>query len=75
MTEADIGRLFARRELLDKEVVTRMTLKFVVEGKDEGIYSAVIAVYEGGDVFYLDAVYRKQALENRAKLNIGLPGQ
>ncbi len=73
--EADVGRLFAGRELLGKEVLTRMTLKFIVEGQDEGIYSAVIATYEDGDVFYLDAVYRKQAFENRAKLNIGLPGQ
>ena len=64
MTEADIGRLFAGRELLGKEVLTRMTLKFIVEGKDEGIYSAVIATYEGGDVFYLDAVYRKRKFEN-----------
>ncbi len=75
MEEADVGRLFAGRELLGKEVLTRMTLKFIVEGQGEGIYSAVIATYEDGDVFYLDAVYRKQAFENRAKLNIGLPGQ
>ena len=65
--------MFTGREQLGKEV-TRVTLNFVVEGQDEGRYSAVIATYGDGDVFYLDAVYRKTAIDKRARLNIALPG-
>ncbi len=43
-------------------MLTRMTLKFIVEGQGEGTYSAVIATYEDGDVFYLDAVLRNYSV-------------
>ncbi|XP_064387648.1 uncharacterized protein LOC135335895 isoform X2 [Halichondria panicea] len=71
--EADVGQLFVGREQLGKEV-TEISVKFKVEGQHEGRYSAVIATYEDGDVFYLDAVYREPAIENRARLSIALPG-
>ncbi len=51
-----------------------MNLSFVVEGQDEGTYMAVIASYANGDVFYLDAVYRKTDIDKKARLNIALPG-
>ncbi len=71
--EADVGQLFVGREQLGKEV-TKISVKFKVEGQHEGRYSAVIATYEDGDMFYLDAVYREPAIENRARLSIALPG-
>ncbi|XP_064388004.1 uncharacterized protein LOC135336188 isoform X3 [Halichondria panicea] len=72
--EADVGQLFVGREQLGKEV-TKISVTFNVEGQDEGRYSAAIAAYEDGDMFCLDAVYRKQPLENRARLSIALPGR
>ncbi|XP_064387744.1 uncharacterized protein LOC135335941 isoform X2 [Halichondria panicea] len=72
--EADVGQLFIGREQLGKEV-TKISLTFKVEGQGEGRYSAVIATYEDGDMFYLDAVYRKPATEKRARLNVALPGR
>ena len=72
--EADVGKLFIGREQLGKEV-TKISLTFKVEGQGEGRYSAVIATYEDGDMFYLDAVYRKPATEKRARLNVALPGR
>ncbi len=72
--EADVGQLFLGREQLGKEV-TKISVKFIVEGQHEGRYSAVIATYEDGYMFYLDAVYREPAIEKRARLNIALPGQ
>ncbi len=74
MKEADVGQLFVGRERLGKEV-TKLSVEFEVKGQDEGIYSAVIATYEGGGVFCLDAVYREPAIEKRARLTIALPGQ
>ena len=74
MEEADVGQLFVGREQLGKEV-TKISVTFNVEGQDEGRYSAAIAAYEDGDMFCLDAVYRKQPLENRARLSIALPGR
>ncbi len=72
--EADVGQLFAGKEQLGKEV-TKISVTFKVEGQDEGRYSAVIAAYEDGDMFCLDAVYRKPAIEKRARLNTALPGR
>ena len=60
---------------MGKEAITRITLKFIVEGQDEGIYSAVIATYESSEVFYLDAVYREPAIEKRARINFAIPGR
>ena len=71
--DADVGQLFTGMEQLGKEV-TRITLKFKVEGQDEGIYSAVISTYEDGDMFCLDAVYRDTDTKNKARLNFALPG-
>ncbi len=72
MKEADVEQLFVGKELLGKEL-TRITLSFVVEGQDEGTYSAHIASYEDG--FRVDAVYRETNLKNKAKLDIALPGR
>ncbi|XP_064388611.1 uncharacterized protein LOC135336680 [Halichondria panicea] len=72
--EADVEQLFTGREQLGKEI-TRITLKFRVEGQDEGVYSAVISTYEDGDMIYLDAVYRDTDTKNKARLNVALPGQ
>ncbi len=74
MEEADVEQLFTGREQLGKEI-TRITLKFRVEGQDEGVYSAVISTYEDGDMIYLDAVYRDTDTKNKARLNVALPGQ
>ena len=60
---------------MGKEVLTRITLKFIVEGQDEGTYSAVIATYESSEMFYLDAVYRDQPIENKARIDCVLPGR
>ena len=73
MEEADVGQLFVGREQLGKEV-TKISVKFKVEGQHEGRYSAVIATYEDGDMFSLDAVYREPAVDKRARLSIALPG-
>ena len=55
----------------------RITLKlnFIVVGQDEGIYSAVIATYESGELFYLDAVYREPALEKKVRIDFSLAGR
>ncbi len=74
MEEADVEQLFAGRVQLGKEV-TKICVTFKVEGQDEGRYSATIAAYDGGDMFCLDAVYRKPDIKKRARLSIGLPGQ
>ena len=73
--ESDVEQLFKDKEKLGKEAITRITLKFIVEGKNEGIYSAVIATYESSEMFYLDAVYREPAIEKRARISIALPGR
>ena len=71
--EADVGKLFVGREQLGKEV-TKISVKFEVEGQHEGRYSAVIDTNGDGDMFYLDAVYREPAIAKRARLSIALPG-
>ncbi len=71
--EADVGKLFVGREQLGKEV-TEISVKFKVEGQHQGRYSAVIATYGDGDIFFLDAVYRDPPIEKRARLSIALPG-
>ncbi|XP_064387703.1 uncharacterized protein LOC135335910 isoform X2 [Halichondria panicea] len=71
--EADVGQLFVGREQLGKKI-TEISVKFKVEGQHEGRYSAVIATYEDGDMFSLDAVYREPAVDKRARLSIALPG-
>ncbi len=73
MEEADVRQLFSQREQLGNEI-TGITLKYRVEGQDKGIYSAVISIYEDGDVFYLDVVYRETDIMNKARLNFALPG-
>ncbi len=70
--EADVEQLFVDKELLGKEL-TRITLSFVVKGQDEGTYSAHITSNEDG--FRVDAVYRETNIENKAKLDIALPGR
>ena len=71
--ECDIEQLFSGRQQLGK-TSTSITLKFTVEGQDEGNYSALIAVHEC-DQFYLDAVYRESAGESRARIDIALAGR
>ncbi len=71
MEEADVGQLFFGREQLGK-AVTKISVKFKVEGQGEGRYSAVIATYEDGDMFCLDAVYREPDIEKRARLDIAV---
>ena len=73
MEDADVRQLFTLRQQLGNEI-TRITLKYRVQGQDKGIYSAVISTYEDGDVFYLDAVYRETDTKNKARLNFALPG-
>ena len=73
--ESDIERAFRDREKLVKNAFTSITLKFTVKGEGEGDYSAVIANYGENKVFYLDAVYRRTKAENRARINISLPGR
>ncbi|XP_064387766.1 uncharacterized protein LOC135335953 isoform X2 [Halichondria panicea] len=70
--EADVKRLFIDKEVLGKKL-TRITLTFVVEGQDEGRYSAHITSNE--DDFRVDAVYRETQIKNKAKLDIALPGR
>ncbi|XP_064387836.1 uncharacterized protein LOC135335996 isoform X2 [Halichondria panicea] len=72
--EADVEQLFVEREQLGKEV-TKISVTFVVDGQDDEIYSAAISANEKGNEFRLDAVYRKQPLEKRARLSIALPGR
>ncbi len=72
--ESDVEQLFVEREQLVKEV-TKISVTFVVDGKDDEIYSAAISTNEKGNEFRLDAVYRKQPVENRARLSIALPGR
>ena len=72
MEEADVKRLFIDKEVLGKKL-TRITLTFVVEGQDEGRYSAHITSNE--DDFRVDAVYRETQIKNKAKLDIALPGR
>ncbi len=72
--EADVEQLFVEREQLGKEV-TKISVTFVVDGQDNEIYSAAISANEKGNEFCLDAVYRKQPVEKRARLSIALPGQ
>ncbi len=73
MEEADVRQLFSQREQLGNEI-TGITLKYRVEGQNEGTYSAVISIYEDGDVFYLDVVYSETDAKNKARLNFALPG-
>ena len=73
VNEGDIEQLFRGRQQLGK-TCTSITLKFSVEGLDEGNYSALIAVHEN-DQFYLDAVYRETARENKARIDIALAGR
>lgn len=54
--KGDLGKLFEGRQQLGK-AITRITLKFAVEGQGEGIYSAAVSVTDDGEQFFLDAVY------------------
>ncbi len=71
--ECDVARLLSGKTLLGKGMITRITLKFVVEGQFSGNYSAVIANYDDG--FYLDAVYRVTPVENKTRLSVAMPGR
>ncbi len=71
--ECDVERLLSGRKLLGKGMITRITLKFVVEGRFSGNYSAVITNYD--DVFCLDAVYRVTPVENKTRLSVAMPGR
>ena len=73
--ESDIERAFKDREKLVSNAFTSITLKFTVTGEGEGSYSAVVANYGDNEVFYIDAVYRLTATENRARINVALPGR
>ncbi len=77
MEDSDVDRLltFAGEKLLGKGPITRMTLKFNVEGKNVGNYSAVIASYDNEEMFYLDALFRQPDTENRARLSVAMPGR
>ena len=73
MKENDVEQLFKGKERLGKETFTRITLEFIVEGRNEGTYSAI--VHENVGMFYLDAVYRQQDIKNRARIDITLVGR
>lgn len=70
--EQDLGKLFKERQQLGRED-TRITLKFMVEGRGAGTYSAVVSNIGDGDRFYLDAVYRQRDQGNSARIDIALP--
>lgn len=72
--EPDVDRLFKDRALVTGNV-TRITLKFIVNGQNAGIYSAVIATYDDEEMFCLDTVFRDPKIDKKARLNVSMPGR
>ena len=72
--EKDLRSLFEGRECISEHPIARATVKFSVQGQDEGNYRAVISEQSDG-TFSLDAVYRESAIDNKTRLNIVFPGR